>query len=289
MNTNIKHVSDTALWVAHYRATESQRADALFNDRLADVLVGERGRQIAAQMHSTSRYTQWSVVIRTAIIDQLVFDLVKEGIDTVINLGAGLDTRPYRLDLPRTLKWIEIDYPHIIEHKEKLLAAEKPVVSLHRIGIDLADREKRKELFANLGKQAQKALVMTEGVIIYLTEEQVSTLAEDIHAEKSFAYWIAEYISPQIYRYFNSKKRQRQMVNAPFQFFPLDWWRFFKDRNWVAKDVKYTAIESEKLGRKQPIPIWASVLFGVIGRFMNKEKLRKKYQERMGYTIFVRA
>ncbi len=99
VSTNMDHVSDIALWVAHYRAIESQRPDALFKDRLAPVLVDDRGRRIAASMHSNSRCMEWSVVIRTAIIDELTYELVKEGVDTVINLGAGLDTRPYRLNL----------------------------------------------------------------------------------------------------------------------------------------------------------------------------------------------
>ena len=79
------------------------------------------------------------------------------------------------------------------------------------------------------------------------------------------------------------------MANAPFRFFPTDWWDYFSKRNWVPKETKYTALESAKLGRKQPIPIWASVLFFLIGRFMNQEVLRKKYQQQMGYTVLVRS
>src|SRR4030095_2287177 len=101
--TPIHHVSDTALWVAHYRALESGRADALFDDRLAKTLVGDRGRQIAESMGNSSPYTRWSVVIRTWVIDGLIQNLVDRGVDMVINLGAGLDTRPYRLNLPKAL------------------------------------------------------------------------------------------------------------------------------------------------------------------------------------------
>jgi O-methyltransferase involved in polyketide biosynthesis len=46
-DSSIKHVSDTALWVAHYRASEATQADAIFHDPLAALLSGERGRQIA--------------------------------------------------------------------------------------------------------------------------------------------------------------------------------------------------------------------------------------------------
>src|SRR5437773_1190282 len=46
MTTAIRSVSDTALWVAMYRAYESERADALFSDPYARRLAGPRGEAI---------------------------------------------------------------------------------------------------------------------------------------------------------------------------------------------------------------------------------------------------
>ncbi|PYL21082.1 MAG: SAM-dependent methyltransferase, partial [Verrucomicrobia bacterium] len=43
-------MSDTARWVAVYRARETQRTDAVFRDPFARQLAGERGEQIAASM-----------------------------------------------------------------------------------------------------------------------------------------------------------------------------------------------------------------------------------------------
>src|SRR3954462_5915422 len=114
---HLHHVSDTALWVAHYRAEESERPDALFRDPYAKVLAGERGRRIALSMGPTSRYTRWTLVIRTVLIDRFIADAIAAGFDTVLNLGAGLDSRPYRLALPEALQWIEVDQPQIIDHK----------------------------------------------------------------------------------------------------------------------------------------------------------------------------
>ncbi|HXD76229.1 MAG TPA: hypothetical protein VN616_00405 [Puia sp.] len=44
----IQHVSDTALWIAAFRAEESRRSDAVFRDELAERLAGEKGRAMAA-------------------------------------------------------------------------------------------------------------------------------------------------------------------------------------------------------------------------------------------------
>ena len=121
-SSQIEHVTDTALWVAVYRATETKRPDALFQDPFAELLVGSRGKDIENQMNQATNIIQflsWSVVMRTCVIDQLILEQIKEGIDTVVNLGAGLDTRPYRLNLPSSLRWIEIDFPHMIKYKEE--------------------------------------------------------------------------------------------------------------------------------------------------------------------------
>ncbi len=113
----IENVSDTAFWVAHHRGLEGNRPDALFRDPLALRLAGERGRQIAQSMPH-GPMTGWVMAIRTCIIDDYVSAAVADGADTVLNLGAGLDTRPYRMELPTSLTWIEVDYPAVIDFKE---------------------------------------------------------------------------------------------------------------------------------------------------------------------------
>jgi hypothetical protein len=95
----IEHVSDTAFWVARHRANESARPDALFHDPLAARLAGERGAEIARTLPN-AHMTGWAVVMRTLIIDELILSAIAQGVDTVVNLGAGLDTRPYRMALP---------------------------------------------------------------------------------------------------------------------------------------------------------------------------------------------
>jgi methyltransferase (TIGR00027 family) len=95
----IRNVSDTALWVAIYRAIESEHPDALFSDPYARRLGGERGEAIARTMRRGS----WPMVVRTAVMDEIVLRCVQQGVTTVLNLAAGLDARPYRLALPTSL------------------------------------------------------------------------------------------------------------------------------------------------------------------------------------------
>src|SRR5512138_1155580 len=94
----IPHVSDTARWVAAYRAHETERPDALFRDPLARRLAGERGEEISRTV-KLGAMGEWPMVARTLLFDAFVTSEVARGVDTVVNLAAGLDTRPYRMSL----------------------------------------------------------------------------------------------------------------------------------------------------------------------------------------------
>jgi len=101
----IQNVSDTAFLVAGFRALESERPQPLFRDPLAGKLAGEHGKKIMASVPKTFGVSPWLVAIRTVTIDDLITKAIGEGVDTVLNLGAGLDTRPYRMPLPPGLRW----------------------------------------------------------------------------------------------------------------------------------------------------------------------------------------
>ena len=155
----ITHVSDTARWTALHRATESARSDALFNDPLAERLAGEQGRAIVARVPRSTR-NGWWLLARTKIIDDAIIDAIADGCDRVLNLAAGLDTRPYRLDLPADFTWIEADLPELLAEKTRLLADETPRCRLTRKAVDLANPEARDPFLDEALDGAEKALVL---------------------------------------------------------------------------------------------------------------------------------
>jgi methyltransferase (TIGR00027 family) len=175
----IQNVSDTAYMVAAWRAIETERSDALFRDPLAGKLAGERGKKIVAGIRRWP-FGPWSVALRTVIIDDFIEAAVAQGADTVLNLGAGLDTRPYRMALPSSLRWIEVDYPHVVELKEGNLASEQPRCALERVKMDLADLSTRGTLFAEIDARSKYVVILPEGVIPYLSVEAVGALADDL-------------------------------------------------------------------------------------------------------------
>ena len=168
--------------MAVYRAQETERPDALFRDPFAAKLAGDRGREIAGEMTFSHKH-EWSFVTRTYLIDQFVTEQVLGGVDMVVNLAAGLDARPYRMSLPTDLQWIEVDLPELLDYKEEILRDDKPVCALERIRLDLSNVDARRALFQQLSGRAKKALILTEGLLIYLSPEEVASLAADLPAQ----------------------------------------------------------------------------------------------------------
>lgn len=181
--TLIRDISDTARWVAIYRARENDRPDAHFRDPFARLLSGKRGEQIAGSM-SFAEKNSWPFVARTCLIDGLIAEQVREGAELVVNLAADLDASPYRMALPASLQWVEVDLPEILAYKEEKLREEKPVCALERLRLDLSDVSARRELFAQLGRRAKKAVIDAEGLLVHLTEDEVSSLARDLAAAR---------------------------------------------------------------------------------------------------------
>lgn len=283
MNTLIQDVSDTAYWVAHFRARENARSDALFRDPYAARLVGDRGRKIAETMSRTSRYVEWAVVSRTVIIDRFIMQLLRQGVDAVINLGAGLDARPYRMDLPAELPWIEADYPSIIAHKQALLASDAPRCRLGRVAVDLADGRARRGFLSEAAADAHNVLVLTEGVIPYLAPEQVGELAADLLAQPRMKFWITEYFDPRVYRYLQKPMRVKAMKNAPFRFYPADWYGFFRERGWAPRETRYSGEIAVEMKRRPPMPWWAVIAFRLMPKRRREEAMRMT-----GYMVFER-
>jgi methyltransferase (TIGR00027 family) len=269
----ISHVSDTALWVAAYREKETQRTDSLFKDVFVSKLLDEKSRTIATRMKN--RYVAWSVVIRTCIIDRYIEEAIQGGTDTVVNLGAGLDTRPYRMNLPAKLKWIEVDFPHMIEHKENRLQSDVPQCQLERIKLDLSQTSARQALFSRINSESKNILVLTEGVTPYLSNDETADLAKDLRAQSHFKLWITDYVSHAALKHMRSPKRKKLMEKAPFKFDPADWFAFFKSHGWEPNELRYLGEESEKLGRSTPVPFWAKLFVPSANRLSGYALLKR--------------
>lgn len=265
----LRNISDTALWAAVFRGWESKRPDALFRDPYAERLAGERGVRIAKELKFGTRHT-WSWIARTYVFDQIIRDEITQGADMVINLAAGLDTRPYRMPLPGSLTWVEIDLPGILEYKQEFLSGDKAACLVRRIKLDLANVSARREVFAELGRTAQKALILSEGLVVYLSREEVAALATDLAAPPSFRNWALDLTSPALLRMMKkSMGAHLERAGAPMKFGPEEGPDFFVRYGWRparAQSLLHVAAQVRR------VPLWMRPLTLLSDRFPKQGK-----------------
>lgn len=278
---SVSHVSDTALWVAVHRATESKRKDALFRDPYAERLAGDHGRQIVHRLEHGKSSAAWSIITRTAVLDELVMEAVKDGADTILNLAAGLDTRPYRLPLPAHTRWIEVDFPEMIAYKEGKLADAQPRCVLQRIALDLTDRPARERLFAQLNADSRQLLVITEGLLIYLSEDDVAALAQDLHAMPHFRRWIMDVLTPDLLAWLlENQFKTFAAGSVQMRFAPPGGAAYFERFGWRARTVRRITTESRRLKRQMP-RAWLFRLLGSI----SPQRVRERYGKFETYLL----
>jgi methyltransferase (TIGR00027 family) len=245
----IRDVSDTARWMAVYRARETERPDAIFKDPFARALAGDRGEQIARSLAFTEE-NAWAFLARTYLFDRFVAERVKAGTDLVLNLAAGLDMRPYRLALPASLRWVEVDLPDILDYKESVIGDAQPACALERVRLDLSNHDARRGLFNRLGREASNVFVMAEGLVVYLMRDEVAALARDLAAPASFAHWAVDLTSPGLLEMMKQRTGTiMQEAGAPFLFAPPEGPPFFEPYGWKPVDVRSIIKTAKKLER----------------------------------------
>lgn len=252
--TPIEDISDTARWVSIYRAMETERRDALFRDPYARLLAGERGEEIARKM-KWGGASAWAMIVRTSVFDELILSTIEHNrVDSVLNLAAGLDTRPYRLPLSASLRWTDVDFPVLLSYKEQKLAGERPRCMLELVKMDLANAAARRGLFERIGKEAKRTLVVSEGLLVYLTEDQVAALAADLFAVSSLRWWLIDLTTPAMLEWFQQNwGRSLAAGNAQMKFAPKQGIEFFRPYGWHAVETRSASAEARRLKREMPL------------------------------------
>jgi O-methyltransferase involved in polyketide biosynthesis len=131
--------ASSAYWTAAARARESGRADRLFADEFAADLAGERGMDLLRRKEQRQGREDVLLAVRTRWFDDAVLAAVPAGGAQVVELGAGLDTRPCRVSLPAGSRTFELDQESVLRHKAGVLAGRAvPYGAVTGVAVDLA-------------------------------------------------------------------------------------------------------------------------------------------------------
>ena len=179
--------------MAACRALESESPDGFVHDPFAARLAGERGPAMLGAL-ARPEMMRFGIGVRCRFMDELLLEaLASKPITTVLSVGCGLDTRPWRLELPPDLRWIEVDFADMLDYKEGLMSAETPRCRRERITADMNDAAQRRTIYAAAGPAP--ALMITEGLLMYLPAATVEAIAAEIWQHSGVAHWMSDITS----------------------------------------------------------------------------------------------
>jgi methyltransferase (TIGR00027 family) len=173
-------VQRTSDWIAVMRDDEHRRADAYLRDPHAHLLTGEPAiSQVAYQRGIGSPVGV--VVGRGRFGDAVIAQAVRAGVRQVVGLGAGSDTRAWRLDLPPELAWFELDLPGQLDAKNAVFDALDIRASCVRSCVEADLRGDWYPALADAGFDAARPTVwIAEGLFYYLDRPDALRLAADV-------------------------------------------------------------------------------------------------------------
>ncbi|EST19002.1 SAM-dependent methyltransferase [Streptomyces roseochromogenus] len=167
----------TALWVAWARAVEHRRPDRLFADDYAAAFLAAAGAEASTPPAEFREALPAAVATRTAFFDEHLRSVTAGGVRQVVLLGAGLDTRAFRLPWPPGTTLYELDTPELLAFKETVLARQDAAAACHRtsLAIDLTDDWPATLCAVGLDP-AQPVAWLAEGLLPYLEVESADRL-----------------------------------------------------------------------------------------------------------------
>ena len=179
-----KEVARTALFVAAVRARENSRSEPLFRDELSALLAGPEGMEwlAAAEADPLSNYHRDSfpyLEVRTRFFDDWALEAVGESKSRqLVILGAGMDTRAFRLGWPSSMRIWEVDSPDLFSLKESRLqsAGSRPDVDRVTVPADLTARAWVSRLVASGLDKESPTVWLAEGLFQYLTAGDVGQI-----------------------------------------------------------------------------------------------------------------
>jgi methyltransferase (TIGR00027 family) len=177
----LEGVGGTGLTIAGIRAAETERADRLFADPLAGAFVAAAGSPPSQATGQQAVALRFWVVARTVFLDELIMDACAGGCRQVVLLGAGFDTRAFRLPWPPGVRCFELDTRDVLDTKEQVLTAQHAMPGCERITVpgDLRDDWPAALRAAGL-RPAEPTAWVAEGLLVYLTPDDVDQLLDRV-------------------------------------------------------------------------------------------------------------
>ena len=154
------------LFIPLYGKSRVSRQGIILSDPMAEKIWEAEAFPIRGK--SKSKWLTYNMALRARVFDDWTESyLAKSPEALVLHIGCGLDSRCLRIKHPYD-NWLDCDFPEVIETRKKYYQETE---TYHMLGLDASDEEQLQNL-----PTGQTAIVVLEGLCMYLTTEQVRVL-----------------------------------------------------------------------------------------------------------------
>lgn len=159
--SNLSPLEETALLTQYARALDSRWSRPILGDMLASDVVSSIDYDFASLGVPTSVVCQSA--LRAKMLDERVRAFTSENPNAVVvDLGAGLDSGPFRVSPPATVDWYSVDLPGVIALRNRLLPSSPRA---HSVVASVADQS-----WADTIPSHRPAMVIADGLFAFLSE-----------------------------------------------------------------------------------------------------------------------
>jgi O-methyltransferase involved in polyketide biosynthesis len=241
MNTNaatMDPLAATALTPYWSRVQDAGTDDRLLGDLAAAALAPQLAARFGRQRVDGT--TQVGCCLRSLIIDRWIAELATSSrIDTVVDLGVGLNTRLHRL--PRiTTHYVEVDRPSIIRLREELLPGSNAV----RVAADALDTSRW--IAAVPVESRSSTVVVLEGVLAYQRPADVEVFWRRLASHLPASHVIFDSMSP-LQRVLGNRAHDRRGGRPPYR------WAVWRTSTVVTTPIPWRIVDERGLMNSVPI------------------------------------
>ncbi|HLA43280.1 MAG: class I SAM-dependent methyltransferase [Oxalobacteraceae bacterium] len=173
----MKPISSIAFYCCGVRMQDSAGKNSICRDVYAKLFMDEYGRCIYDKFKEQTICSA-SIIVRHRIIDDVLRRMLRSCPDLcIVTIGAGFDSRPYRL---AGGNWFELDEPQVIAYKNQRLPISECANPLCRLPIDFCKDSLKEKLSPIADSYAGEIVFILEGIFIYLDKNEIGKLLETL-------------------------------------------------------------------------------------------------------------
>lgn len=201
---NLQGVPETMLQTLYARAAYSRQKNAKFHDKMAEEIVSRMDYDFS--LAQKDAMMSKGVIARTILLDRMAGDFIKKNPGcTIVNIACGMDTRVYRLQEDPAvgknmsgIRWYNLDLSETIAVRRRFFDENGTVSMIAKSAMD--------ETWASMIEEPRgRVLVIVEGLVMYLTDQDVKHILSIISSRFAHAQVIMETMNPWVMEHMKEK------------------------------------------------------------------------------------